>query len=82
MNPQLRDAIEGLYAAFERAAPGKIDGCPCCVHKVDRCVLISTPLRELSSSDLDNFAWKAMTTIGWREDFRRPAEPLLGGCPG
>jgi hypothetical protein len=67
----LAEAIENLYRAFARYSLRKhVEGCPCCVRERDKRALESKPLRQLASSDLGRYAFKAMTTWGNQDDFR------------
>ena len=71
MNSDLNAAIEGLYAAFRRPrAPARVEGCPCCTTEAELEPLSRVPLRELSSAQIDQYAFKALTTVGTVEDFR------------
>jgi hypothetical protein len=64
-------AVENLYTAFSRYPLRKhVEGCPCCVNEADKNRLESKPLRQLTSSDLGRYAFKAMTTWGDKNDFR------------
>jgi hypothetical protein len=69
--PELTDAIEALYTAFQGyALPSDLRPCPCC-HSVDaERPLRSTPLRKLSSKDLKEYAMDAMLTWGDSHLFR------------
>jgi hypothetical protein len=67
----LSEAINGLYKAFARYPLRKhVEGCPCCVHEPEKRALGSKLLRQLNSSDLGQYAFKAMTTWGDENDFR------------
>lgn len=67
----LIEAIEALYRAFSNYPLHKhVEGCPCCIAESDKMLLESKPLRQLSSSDLSRYSFKAMTTWGDKNDFR------------
>jgi hypothetical protein len=66
----LRDAIEGLYAAFARYRVETLSGCPCCTSEEHGRVLASKPVRALTPDDLLRYAFKAMSTWGTVEDFK------------
>ena len=66
----LRDAIEGLYAAFARYRVETLLGCPCCTSDEHGRVLASKAVRGLTPDDLRRYAFKAMTTWGTVEDFK------------
>jgi hypothetical protein len=71
MNSDLNAAIEGLYSAFRRPQPPvRVEGCPCCTTEAEVEPLSRVPLRELSSAQIDQYAFKALTTVGTVEDFR------------
>jgi hypothetical protein len=67
----LIESVERLYKVFSRYPLHKhVEGCPCCVHETDKRALEAKPLRQLTSSDLGRYAFKAMTTWGDKDDFR------------
>jgi hypothetical protein len=67
----LIESVERLYKVFSRYPLHKhVEGCPCCVHETDKRALEAKPLRQLTSSDLGRYAFKAMTTWGGKDDFR------------
>ncbi|MFS1523840.1 hypothetical protein ACL7TT_06950 [Microbulbifer sp. 2304DJ12-6] len=67
----LQTAIENAYDTFARyPRSADISGCPCCVLEEDHKALNSAPLGELTSSDLERFVHKAMTTWGGDDDFK------------
>lgn len=67
----LRAAIEGVYDAFsEVEKPLGIDGCPCCMTPDEYETLTAKPLRELSSVELNEFAFDALLTMGSEDDYQ------------
>jgi hypothetical protein len=86
----LRSAVESLYQAFasypRRAV---VHGCSCCVMPEDHACILSKPLRRLTPSDLQKYAFQAMSTWGDEDDFRHFLPRLLEllafddlhGCP-
>jgi hypothetical protein len=70
MSPSLRQAIEGVYAAFRDVPrPTSVDGCPCCIDQKGISILLSKPLRALSPEDLAHYAASAFLTVGAVEDY-------------
>lgn len=67
----LDKAIAGLYGIFKsyRIKPS-FSGCAHCVSPKDSEYLCSTELSQLSPTDLDTYAFKAMTTWGEVNDFK------------
>jgi hypothetical protein len=63
-------ALRGLYSTFDAPPPMGIEGCPCCIgsRKVD--VLVTKPLRTLSTDDLARYGSGAFLTVGGVNDFR------------
>jgi hypothetical protein len=57
-----------VFGSYPRRA--HIDACQHCVGAEDQAMLRRAPLRELSASDLDRYAFKAMTTWGDAFDYR------------
>jgi len=71
MIPSLPDAIAKLYRTFAQYRLGEdFTGCAHCVDPRDSARLSATPLVDLKLSDLDNYAFKAMTTWGTPQDFK------------
>ena len=71
MTSELRDAVDGLYAAFARYArlpPPPFQETNDQSGWAD--VLGAKPLRQLTPTDLERLARKAMTTWGTADDFR------------
>ncbi|MEV6963795.1 hypothetical protein AB0M47_01685 [Hamadaea sp. NPDC051192] len=80
----LQQAVEGVYAAFaHHRLPAAIEYCDHCVGAEENEILMTVPLRQLSSEQLRRYAWKAMTTWGGDADFRhflpRILEHLVAG---
>ena len=66
----LKESIEGLYRAFaDVPRPRQIEGCQHCLDDRDIHVLLSTPLRELTPSDLAPYASSAFLTVGDAADY-------------
>ena len=63
-------ALAGLYSTFAAPPPRVIEGCPCCIgsRKVD--VLLTKPLRMLTTDDLARYGSGAFLTVGGVNDFR------------
>ncbi|WNZ55671.1 hypothetical protein QT397_22940 [Microbulbifer sp. MKSA007] len=71
LSPALQAAIENAYDTFARyPRSAHVSGCPCCISEEDHKALNSAPLGELTSSDLERYTNKAMTTWGGVEDFK------------
>jgi hypothetical protein len=70
MDSQLQQAIEDLYVAFRRPRPETIDGCECCLARIDVDALIHTPLRDLSYQQLSEYVTDVIYTVGSADDFR------------
>ncbi len=66
----LEAAFERLYEAFARYAAVPMYGCPHCFSEADHARLRGKPLRELQPEDLDQYAFKAISTWGDTENFR------------
>jgi hypothetical protein len=61
----LKEAVEGLYAAFAAYPLRKpVDGCDCCVWAEDVAVLCSVPLRQLPADALYRIATSLVLTWG------------------
>lgn len=66
----LSDNLESLYVAFgDVPKPTTIAGCPCCIENKSVCVLLATPLRDLSMEDLWSYARSAFLTVGDLADY-------------
>jgi hypothetical protein len=63
-------AIAELSAAFARPTPRAVEGCPCCITPAELDALVSTPLRALSSAQLESYAFSVMLTAGCAENLR------------
>ncbi len=71
-------AVEALYAAFKRYKLARVVyGCPHCTSEADQHRIRARPLRELGATDLQRFAFKAMTTWGDADDLRHFLPRLL-----
>lgn len=67
----LEDAIEHLYYTFQNyRLKTSIDACTYCVQDSDRAKLHAKRLRDLTDTDLEKYAFKALTTWGDADDFR------------
>jgi hypothetical protein len=67
----MNDAIKGVYAAFcTYPHPRALQGCPCCTSGEAARPLVTKPLRALDSRDLEQYAFKALTTWGTVEDYK------------
>ena len=70
MHQALQDSIIELYAACsEFPKPAQLNSCECCHTEDEKQILLSTPLKSLSSEQLNNFTLSAFNTIGCAEDF-------------
>ena len=68
MNPE----TEQMYETFARYRnQSNMDHCGCCHTDEESLRLITTPLKDLTLDDLDNYAFCAMTTWGSVENFKR-----------
>ena len=66
----LSSPFESLYLAFSSIKkPRIINGCPCCIQEKKFDVLLSKPLRELTSDDLNSYCWSAFFTVGSKGDY-------------
>jgi hypothetical protein len=64
------EAIERLYAAFaDQPKPRVIEGCPCCIDNKNIHVLLSTPIRAITSNDLSRYSFSAFLTVGSVHDY-------------
>ena len=69
-DPQVELAVANVYRAFEDVPrPAVIEGCPCCLEAGEIDILLSRPLRELSPTDLSDYASSVLLTVGSTEDF-------------
>ncbi|HEX4973343.1 MAG TPA: hypothetical protein VFV69_20050 [Steroidobacteraceae bacterium] len=67
----MNDAIERIYRVFSAYPhPRALDGCPCCTSRQVAQPLVTKPLRALDSQDLEQYAFKALTTWGTVEDYK------------
>ena len=80
----LNAAIQDLYTAFRVYDVGRLhdSGCPHCVTDADHARILSNPISNLSAQDLERFAFKAGTTWGTADDFRRFLPRILELLPG
>lgn len=75
---ELKDSIRELYAVLRKYnKPGHVTGCPHCTPEEYGRLLESRPLRDLDWPQLEHFAFKAMTTMGTLDDFKRFLPRLL-----
>ena len=69
--PNLESAIEGLYDAFSAyPLPDYTDPCLHCHTLEDEAKLRSSPLRQLSAADLEDYAYDALSVWGGVGDFK------------
>lgn len=67
----LRDAVEKLYDVFSvYPLNAPVTGCPHCTKPEDYARLESKPLRELTDSDLEKYAFDALCICGGVDDFK------------
>ena len=67
----MQSAVDELYRVFKPYRLGSdFTGCDDCVSPADSQRLAGIPLRELTVSDLNRYAFKAMTTWGTDRHFR------------
>lgn len=59
-----------LYREFAAPTPVAIDGCPCCISTRGTDVLLTTPLRAITSQALGRYVSGAFLTVGNQRDFR------------
>jgi hypothetical protein len=70
MKNTIKDAVEGLYAAFAGTPrPHYVDGCPCCIERKEIGTLLSKPIREISADELSSYASSVFLTVGDEADF-------------
>ena len=68
---QLKDTIENLYKVFAAyPLPSRINSCPCCLTDADNQRLLRTPLRELTSEGLREYADSVLLTWGTECEFK------------
>lgn len=66
----LSNSIEAFYTAFQDVPkPRRINGCPCCIDDEEISVLLSKPLREISSDELESYSFSAFLTVGAEADY-------------
>lgn len=71
MAVNIDERIEQVYRAFSVArAPTLIEACPCCLNESNLCELLKTPLRQLTPSQLYEYAFRVLYTAGSEADFR------------
>lgn len=71
MNNHLAESTKSLYATFNAyPKPIRVEGCPCCVSAADQAALHRKPLRQLEPDDLNQYAFKAISTWGSVADFK------------
>ncbi|MFD0360007.1 hypothetical protein ACFQZZ_00900 [Nocardia sp. GCM10030253] len=76
-----REVLAELDAAFARAPrPSRIDACSCCTTAEVVAVLLSTPRKLLSASDLQEYATSSMMTMGSAADLRYFTPRILELC--
>lgn len=70
LSPELREAIEGLYRAFEADLRWNVvEGCSCCWSAEEAEPLRRTPLRRLTLRDLDSYSANVLLTVGSEENY-------------
>jgi hypothetical protein len=71
MTIRLHEAIDNLYDVFSQyAKPNRIESCPCCLNDLEKTVMLTTDLGELSIADLRSYASDVFYTVGTIKDFR------------
>lgn len=71
MSNRVIQALEDVYRVFGlQPKPREIDACPCCIDRQSLCILLSTPLRELTPDQLSPYASSVLLTAGDETDFR------------
>lgn len=70
MTVEIRQAVERQYAAFPHRVPQRVEGCECCTTPAQCDALIHSSREDLAATDLDFYAFKAITTVGTVDDFR------------
>jgi hypothetical protein len=74
----LQATIEELYTTFANyPLRHPVEGCSCCVSRADQERIASKPLHQLDGSDLERFAWKALSTWGDENDLKHFLPRLL-----
>lgn len=63
-------ALEDLYVAFHAEKPRAIEACPCCLSDAEIQILLTKPLRELTSCETSAYADSVTLTVGDPTDFR------------
>ncbi|AWN21995.1 hypothetical protein DKM44_01025 [Deinococcus irradiatisoli] len=78
MPVELERAIEGLYTTFERyPLPVRVDMSPYRDSEAELGAIRRRGLRQLTASDLNSFAFHAMTAVGDSDLFRYTLPRLL-----
>ena len=71
MTKALKEAIAGLYDAFGREPkPLIVEGCGCCVSTQQMALLLSTPLRSITPSEMKPYAQHVFLEVGAVADFK------------
>lgn len=68
---ELNNSIESLYVVFkDYKLRSDIDACDHCYSEKDKELLLSKPIKELTTDDLISFAYDAITLFGDVHDFK------------
>jgi hypothetical protein len=68
---QLREAIDNLYSVFgQYGRPDRFDACICCMDDLEKTIMLSTPLTDLTADNLRSYTSSLFHTVGGIEDFR------------
>jgi hypothetical protein len=71
MSNRVSQALEDVYRVFAaQSKPREIEACPCCIDRQSLCLLLSTPLREITADQLSAYASSVLLTAGDEADFR------------
>ena len=71
MSDRVSQALEDVYRVFAgRPKPRVIEACPCCIDQQSLCVLLSSPVREITADQLSAYASSVLLTAGDEADFR------------
>lgn len=71
MKKHLDNKIGNLYKVFSKyKLKETIESCDCCHTEDEKSILISKPLSSIEESEISNYAFSALLTIGNENDFK------------
>ena len=67
----MHDELTNIYRVFSRyPSPATLEGCPCCTSSAESRVLCAASLHAITVSQLEHFAFKALSTWGTLQDYK------------